>query len=93
MMSFRRFVPMVRWHHERKDAETPRLLRSDPRHELLPVIVLTAQRGGAMRRDAIMAGADDFIGEWDAAMVDQFTTMLGQNPPTITQPFPSLESL
>ena len=42
-------------------AETLRLLRSDPRHEFLPVIVLTAQRGGTMRRDAIMAGADDFI--------------------------------
>ncbi|HEX3068815.1 MAG TPA: HD domain-containing phosphohydrolase [Thermoanaerobaculia bacterium] len=42
-------------------SETLRLLRSDPRHEFLPVIVLTAQRGGTMRRDAIMAGADDFI--------------------------------
>jgi putative two-component system response regulator len=42
-------------------AETLRLLRSDPRHEFLPVIVLTAQRGGTMRRDAIMGGADDFI--------------------------------
>ena len=42
-------------------AETLRLLRTDPRHEFLPVIVLTAQRGGTMRRDAIMAGADDFI--------------------------------
>ncbi|MEA2236785.1 MAG: cyclic di-GMP phosphodiesterase [Thermoanaerobaculia bacterium] len=41
--------------------ETLRLLRADPRHEFLPVIVLTAQRGGTMRRDAIMAGADDFI--------------------------------
>ncbi len=42
-------------------AETLRLLRADPRHEFLPVIVVTAQRGGTMRRDAIMAGADDFI--------------------------------
>jgi putative two-component system response regulator len=42
-------------------AETLRLLRADPRHEFLPVIVLTAQRGGTMRRDAIMGGADDFI--------------------------------
>jgi putative two-component system response regulator len=42
-------------------SETLRLLRADPRHEFLPVIVLTAQRGGTMRRDAILAGADDFI--------------------------------
>ncbi|MEA2165869.1 MAG: cyclic di-GMP phosphodiesterase [Thermoanaerobaculia bacterium] len=42
-------------------AETLRLLRADPRHEFLPVIVLTAQRGGTMRRDVILAGADDFI--------------------------------
>jgi putative two-component system response regulator len=42
-------------------AETLRQLRSDPRHEFLPVIVLTAQRGGTMRRDVILAGADDFI--------------------------------
>lgn len=42
--------------------ETLRLLRADPRHEFLPVIVLTAQqRGGAMRQQAIVAGADDFI--------------------------------
>jgi putative two-component system response regulator len=38
-----------------------RLLRSDPRHEFLPVIVLTAHRGGSMRQEAIVAGADDFI--------------------------------
>jgi putative two-component system response regulator len=42
-------------------AETLRQLRADPRHEFLPVIVLTAQRGGTMRRDVILAGADDFI--------------------------------
>jgi putative two-component system response regulator len=42
-------------------AETLRLLRADPRHEFLPVIVLTAQRGGTMRQEAIVAGADDFI--------------------------------
>jgi putative two-component system response regulator len=41
--------------------ETLRLLRADPRHEFLPVIVLTAQRGGSMRQEAIVAGADDFI--------------------------------
>jgi putative two-component system response regulator len=42
-------------------AETLRLLRDDPRHEFLPVIVLTAHRGGSMRQEAIVAGADDFI--------------------------------
>ena len=42
-------------------AETLRLLRADPRHEFLPVIVLTAHRGGSMRQEAIVAGADDFI--------------------------------
>ena len=42
-------------------AETLRLLRADPRHEFLPVIVLTAHRSGAMRQEAIVAGADDFI--------------------------------
>jgi len=41
--------------------ETLRLLRADPRHEFLPVIVLTAHRGGTMRQEAIVAGADDFI--------------------------------
>jgi putative two-component system response regulator len=41
--------------------ETLRLLRADPRHEFLPVIVLTAHRGGSMRQEAIVAGADDFI--------------------------------
>ena len=42
-------------------AETLRLLRADPRHEFLPAIVLTPQRGGPMRPQAIVAGADDFI--------------------------------
>jgi putative two-component system response regulator len=42
-------------------AETLRLLRADPRHEFLPVIVLTSHRGDTMRRDVILAGADDFI--------------------------------
>ncbi len=41
--------------------ETLRLLRADPRHEFLPVIILTAHRGGGMRQEAIVAGADDFI--------------------------------
>jgi len=42
-------------------AETLRLLRANPRHEFLPVIVLTANRGNSMRQEAIVAGADDFI--------------------------------
>jgi putative two-component system response regulator len=42
-------------------SETLRLLRADPRHEFLPVVVLTAHRSGAMRQEAIVAGADDFI--------------------------------
>jgi putative two-component system response regulator len=41
--------------------ETLRILRADPRHEFLPVIVLTANHGGSMRQEAIVAGADDFI--------------------------------
>jgi putative two-component system response regulator len=41
--------------------ETLRLLRADPRHEFLPVIVLTTHRGGSLRQEAIVAGADDFI--------------------------------
>jgi putative two-component system response regulator len=36
-------------------------LRSDSRWEFLPVIVLTSQRNSAMRQEAIVAGADDFI--------------------------------
>ncbi|HXA16365.1 MAG TPA: HD domain-containing phosphohydrolase [Thermoanaerobaculia bacterium] len=41
--------------------ETLRLLRADPRHQFLPIIVLTAHYGGSMRQEAIVAGADDFI--------------------------------
>ncbi len=41
--------------------ETLRLLRRDPHHEFLPVIALTSERGGALRQEAIVAGADDFI--------------------------------
>lgn len=36
-------------------------LRADPRWEFLPVIVLTSHRNNAMRQEAILAGADDFI--------------------------------
>src|SRR5262249_32369002 len=42
-------------------AETLRLLRADRRYEFLPVIALTAERGGGLRQEAIVAGADDFI--------------------------------
>ncbi|MGA8810500.1 MAG: HD domain-containing phosphohydrolase [Thermoanaerobaculia bacterium] len=42
-------------------AETLRLLRADPRHLFLPIIVLTAHGGGSMRQETIVAGADDFI--------------------------------
>ena len=42
-------------------AETLRLLRDEARYEFLPVIVLTSHRGGQMRQEAIVAGADDFI--------------------------------
>jgi putative two-component system response regulator len=42
-------------------AETLRLLRADPRHLFLPIIVLTGHGGGSMRQEAIVAGADDFI--------------------------------
>ena len=42
-------------------AETLRLLRHDPKHEFLPIIVLTTHRGGHIRQEAIVAGADDFI--------------------------------
>jgi putative two-component system response regulator len=38
-----------------------RSLRSDPRREFLPVIVLTSQRNNALRQEAIVAGADDLI--------------------------------
>ena len=40
---------------------TLRTLRADPRWEFLPVIVLTSHRNSAMRQEAIIAGADDFI--------------------------------
>jgi len=40
---------------------TLKSLRSDPRHEFLPVIVLTSHRNSQMRQEAIVAGADDFI--------------------------------
>ena len=36
-------------------------LRGDARYEFLPVIVLTSHRNSAMRQEAIVAGADDFI--------------------------------
>src|SRR5205807_1228305 len=42
-------------------AETLRLLRADPRHLFLPIIVLTAHGSGSMRQEAIVGGADDFI--------------------------------
>ncbi|MDQ3284043.1 MAG: response regulator, partial [Acidobacteriota bacterium] len=42
-------------------ASTLASLRADARYEFLPVIVLTSQRGGAMRQEAIVNGADDFI--------------------------------
>jgi putative two-component system response regulator len=40
---------------------TLRALRADPRWEFLPIVVLTSQRNSAMRQEAIVAGADDFI--------------------------------
>jgi len=40
---------------------TLKALRADARWEFLPVIVLTSQRNNAMRQEAIVAGADDFI--------------------------------
>ncbi|HUP62223.1 MAG TPA: HD domain-containing phosphohydrolase [Thermoanaerobaculia bacterium] len=42
-------------------ASTLKELRADPRHEFLPVIVLTSHRNSQMRQEAIVAGADDFI--------------------------------
>ncbi len=42
-------------------ASTLNALRTDPRWEFLPVIVLTSHRNNSMRQDAIVAGADDFI--------------------------------
>ncbi|MFL6248262.1 MAG: HD domain-containing phosphohydrolase [Thermoanaerobaculia bacterium] len=40
---------------------TLKALRSDARWEFMPVIVLTSHRNSAMRQEAIVAGADDFI--------------------------------
>jgi len=37
------------------------VLRADSRYEFLPIIVLTSHRNNAMRQEAIVAGADDFI--------------------------------
>ncbi len=42
-------------------AATLRELRANPLWEFLPVIVLTSHRNSAMRQEAIVAGADDFI--------------------------------
>src|SRR5207244_12121411 len=42
-------------------AEARRLMRADPGHEFLAVIVLTTHRGVSSRSEAIVAGADDFI--------------------------------
>lgn len=41
--------------------ETLRRIRADARYEFLPVIVLTSHRGGSIRSEAIVAGADDFL--------------------------------
>jgi putative two-component system response regulator len=38
-------------------------IRSDPRWEFLPIIVLTAHRSGTLRQEAIVGGADDFISQ------------------------------
>ena len=42
-------------------ASTLMTLRADSRWETLPVIVLTSHRNSAMRQEAIVTGADDFI--------------------------------
>lgn len=42
-------------------ASTLKEMRADPRWEFLPVIVLTSHRNSAMRQEAIVSGADDFI--------------------------------
>jgi putative two-component system response regulator len=42
-------------------ASTLKALRADARWEFLPVIVLTSHRNSAMRQEAIVSGADDFI--------------------------------
>jgi putative two-component system response regulator len=41
--------------------DTLQILREDPRHEFLPVIVLTAHKNSELRQRAIVAGADDFL--------------------------------
>ncbi len=46
---------------EVEGASTLKALRADPRWEFVPVIVLTSHRNNAMRQEAIVAGADDFI--------------------------------
>jgi putative two-component system response regulator len=46
---------------EVEGASTLKALRADSRWEFLPVIVLTSHRNNAMRQEAILAGADDFI--------------------------------
>jgi putative two-component system response regulator len=46
---------------EAEGTSTLRTLRADPRWEFLPVVVLTSHRNNAMRQEAILAGADDFI--------------------------------
>src|SRR5215212_62332 len=46
---------------EQDGAETLRLVRNDPRFQFLPIIVLTSHRNNALRQQAIVAGADDFI--------------------------------
>lgn len=38
-----------------------RIVRSDARHELLPIVFVTARAEGADRRAALRAGADDFL--------------------------------
>jgi len=44
-----------------QDSTALEALRADSRYEFLPVIVLTSHRNSAMRQEAIVAGADDFI--------------------------------
>jgi putative two-component system response regulator len=39
-----------------------RRIRTNPRHEFLPVIVITAEKSSAIRQEAIVSGADDFLG-------------------------------
>ena len=46
---------------EVEGTSTLKALRADPRWEFLPVIVLTSHRNNALRQEAILAGADDFI--------------------------------